>query len=83
MHVKFGVMSHTSILTSMDGVPAIIYWQGVNAITNLVQVAPAVLPQNDLIFLGEKSGDNSFNVLEKVGTKQSLCGYGEGEKVPQ
>ena len=61
-------MSHTFFLTTMDGVPAIIYWQGVNAITNLVQVAPAILPQNELVFLGEKSGDNSFNVLWRVGT---------------
>merc|ERR1711892_19546 len=78
LHFEVGMMSHTYILTSMDGVPALIYWQGGNAITNLLQVAPAILPQNDLIFLGEKSADKPFSVLERVGTKQSFCGGGEG-----
>ena len=73
MHVEFGVMSHTFILTSMYGVPAIIYWQGVNAVTNFIQMALAIKPENDLVFLGESSLDKPFTVLGRAGTKLSLC----------
>ena len=82
-HIEFGVMEHTYVLTSIYGVPAIIYWQGVNAITNYVQMAPAIVPQNDLLFLGEGSGEAPFGVLERVGTKFSLCGAEDVDKTPR
>ena len=83
LHVEFGVMSHTFVLSSSDGVPVIVYWQGVNAVTNFIQVAPAGLPANDLLFLGEGSADKPYSVLERVGTKLSLC-IGEGvDKTPR
>ena len=73
IHVELGVRSHPYVLTSMDGVPAIIYWQGVKTVTNFLQVAPAILPGNDLLFLREGSGDKPFSVLERVGTSLSFC----------
>ena len=48
IHVEYGVRSQPYVLTSRDGVPAIIYWQGVNAVTNFLQVTPSILPENDL-----------------------------------
>merc|ERR1712154_619721 len=42
LHVELGVMTHTFFLTSIEGVPAVIYWQGESPVTNLVQVAPAL-----------------------------------------
>ena len=81
LHFEVGMMSHTYILTSMDGVPALIYWQGVNAITNLLQVAPAILPMNDLIFLGEKSGYESFKALKREsGPSRVSAGMERGRK---
>merc|ERR1712154_333547 len=74
LHVELGVMTHTFFLTSIEGVPAVIYWQGESPVTNLVQVAPALLPEHDLLFLGETSSDKPFSVLERVGTKASICG---------
>ena len=76
VHLELGGRSQPYVLTSRDGVPAIIYWQGVNAVTNFLQVAPAILPENDLLFLGEGSVDKPFSVLERVGTSLSFC---EGE----
>ena len=83
MHVELGIISHTYVLSSSAGVPVIIYWQGVNAVTNLVQVAPAILPQNDLLFMGEDSADKPFSVLERIGTKLGLCGVEGGDKTPR
>ena len=79
IHVEYGVgvRSQPYVLTSRDGVPAIIYWQGVNAVTNFLQVALAILPENDLLFLGEGSVDKPFSVLERVGTSLTFC---EGEE---
>ena len=83
MHVEFGVMSHTFILTSMYGVPAIIYWQGVNAVTNFIQMAPAIKPENDLVFLGESSPDKPFTVLGRAGARLSLCRGESREEAPR
>ena len=81
-HIEFGVMSHTYVLTSMEGVPVIIYWQGDNAVTNFIQMGPAGLPQNDLLFIGEGDSDMPFGVLDRLGTKLSLC-RDEVDKTPR
>ena len=73
LHKEYGVMSHTFILTSMFGIPATIYWQGVNAVTNLVQMGLATNHQQDILFLGEKTGEKAFSVLVRAGTNTSLC----------
>ena len=66
-HVLLGVKSQPFILTSSDGVPVVLYWQGDSPVTHLLQVAPAVLPQHDLLFLGEANTEQPFTVLERVG----------------
>ena len=74
LHIELGIMSHIFVLTSIEGVSAIVYWQGDNIVTNLLQVAPAIIPQHDLLFMGETSSDKPFSVLERAGTKGAICG---------
>ena len=73
VHFEVGAQSHPFILTSIDGVSALIYWQGTNAVTNLVQVAPAMIHQHDLLFLGDNSAEEPFGVMERIGTQGKLC----------
>ena len=75
-HVLLGVKSQPFILTSSDGVPVVLYWQEDTLVTHLLQVAPAVLPQHDLLFLGEANTDQPFTVLERVGNTLS-CQTGQ------
>ena len=74
LHVELGIMSHMFFLTSIEGVSAIVYWQGDNIVTNLLQVAPAILPQHDLLFMGETTSDKPFSVMERAGTRGAICG---------
>merc|ERR1711992_365149 len=73
VHFELGAQSHPFVLTSIDGVSALIYWQGINAVTNLVQVAPAMIHQHDLLFLGDNSAEEPFGVMERIGTQGTLC----------
>ena len=76
-HVLLGVKSQPFILTSSDGVPVVLYWQEGTPVIHLLQVAPAVLPQHDLLFLGEANTDQQpFTVLERVGNNLS-CQTGQ------
>ena len=65
-HVDHGLTEFIYVLTSTGGVPAVIYWQDVTPVINLVQLAPAKIVDQDLLFIGSGNSDQPFGVLHRL-----------------
>merc|ERR1712127_236653 len=67
-HIEFGMTSHMFVLISHHGSPAIVYWRGGEAVTNYLQMAPAIQMKNDILFMGEDDPKKPFSALYRYGS---------------
>jgi len=75
---KFGIHSkkhgdHTFpyVLINHDGISVIVYWpnNGPTAVPMLIQMAPGVQTEHDLLILGEDAVEKPFGILHRQGTQ--------------
>ena len=73
--VRYGIMSHVYMLTSIQGQPALLYYaQGaVTPQTSLVSIGAAVDSVNDLLFYGGSNAQNPFSCLQRVERDSTLA----------
>merc|ERR1719150_1394450 len=69
--IEIGVMAHTFILTSDQGVPVFLYWTPgpdglMTPVVNYLTMAPGRDERNDLLFLGGQTGDQDFNGMQRI-----------------
>jgi len=70
-HIQVGVIAHTFILTSEDGIPVFIYWspgaEGImTPVVSYFSLIPAAEHRNDLLFIGGRKSTDPFNALQRV-----------------
>ena len=73
--IRYGIMSHTYMLTSIKGQPALIYYaQGaVTPQTSFLSIAAAVDSVNDLLFYGGNDAQRPFSCLQRVERDSTLA----------
>ena len=73
--LRYGIMSHVYMLTSIQGQPALLYYaQGaLTPETNFVSIAAAVDAVNDLLFYGGDTAQKPFSCLQRVERDSTLA----------
>ena len=73
--LRYGIMSHVYMLTSIQGQPALLYYaQGaLTPETNFVSIGAAVDSVNDLLFYGGDTAQKPFSCLQRVERDSTLA----------